>query len=269
LLQQRFLHSPIIPSPCSISLTPGMKVKASSICCLVLTMPYAPANAASTKNEARTAACLLVRLASAFLFQFTISVATASAQSPASTIEKFGLFGIWADDCRSGPSPSNQYASFSVTSRGIIHLHNDFGPDYGDMLYRIVDAKRVGQLRISLRQLLTTDDQVALDIIMLKSNDRIRVWSSRGADGSEYVQDGLIPAANNRETRWMERCDTRSASNLILADNKGAEDAQRWTADRSASSEEIRVRPPHVLDLERSSEKLTFPRERTRRPTPP
>jgi hypothetical protein len=38
------------------------------------------------------------------------------------------------------------------------------------------------------------------------------------------VQDGLIPAANNRETTWMERCDTRSASNLILTDNKESED---------------------------------------------
>jgi hypothetical protein len=193
---------------------------------------YASANSAST-NEATTAARLLIRLASALLFQFAISIAIASAQSPAGTVEDFGLFGIWADDCRSGPSPSNQYASFSVTSRGIIQLHNDFGPEYGDMLYRIVDAKRIGQFRISLRQLLTTDDQVALDIIMLKSNDRIRVWSSRGADGSEYVQDGLIPAANNRETRWMERCGTRSAGNLFLAGNKGSEDAKRYQHNSS------------------------------------
>jgi hypothetical protein len=88
------------------------------------------------------------------------------------------------------------------------------------MLYRIVDVKPIGRFWISLRQLLMTDDQVALDIVMLKSNDRIRVWSSRGADGTEYVQDGRIPAANNRETGWMERCDTRLASNLILADNE-------------------------------------------------
>jgi hypothetical protein len=94
------------------------------------------------------------------------------------------------------------------------------------MLYRIVDAKRVGRFRISLRQLLMTDDQVALDMVILKSNDRIRVWSSRGAAGSEYVQDGLIPAADNRETAWMERCDTRSAGNLILADNEHSQDAR-------------------------------------------
>jgi hypothetical protein len=148
--------------------------------------------------------------------QFVISINFVLSQSPASAVEEFGLFGIWADDCRLAPSPSNQYASFSVTSGGIIQLHNDFGPDYGDMLYRIVNAKRIGQFRISLRQLLTTDDQIALDNVLLKSYDRIRVWSSRGADGSEYVQDGLIPSANDRETGWMARCDTRSASNVWL-----------------------------------------------------
>ena len=152
-------------------------------------------------------------LASAICLQLLLSTTPSSAQSPTSAIKEFGLFGTWADNCNANPGPSNQYASFSVTSRGAILLRNDFGPDYGDMVYRIVDAKRVGQFRISLRQLLTTDDQIALDTVMLRARDRIRIWSSRGADGSEYVQDGLIPAANNHETGWMERCDTRWAGN--------------------------------------------------------
>jgi hypothetical protein len=91
-------------------------------------------------------------------------------------------------------------------------LRNDFGPNYGDMVYRIVDARRISEFRIALRQLLTTDDQIALDTVMVKANGRLRIWSSRGADGSEYVQDGVVPAANNHETGWMERCDTRAAS---------------------------------------------------------
>jgi hypothetical protein len=65
-----------------------------------------------------------------------------------------------------------------------------------------------------LRQLLTTDDRVALDTVMLKAKDKVRIWSSRGADGSEYVQDGRIPAANNHETGWMEHCNTRWAGDL-------------------------------------------------------
>jgi hypothetical protein len=135
----------------------------------------------------------------------------ANAQSATKAIKDFGLLGTWADDCGKNPSPANQYAIFSVTSRGLIQLQNDFGPDYDDMVYRIVDAKRIGALRISLRQLLTSDDQIALDTVMLKAKDRIRVWSSRGADGSTFVRDGAMPSAGDRETGWMARCDVRWA----------------------------------------------------------
>jgi len=89
-------------------------------------------------------------LALAIFVQFPIWVAFASAQSPSSAVREFGLFGTWADDCNTNPSPLNQYASFSISSRGTIQLRNDFGPDYGDMIYRIVDAKRIGLFRISL-----------------------------------------------------------------------------------------------------------------------
>jgi len=168
----------------------------------------------STTEIVASATRRSMSLALATVVQFAFWVAVASAQSPASDIEEFGLFGTWADDCYANPGPSNQYASFSITSRGTIMLRNDFGPDYGDMIYRIVDARRIGQFKISLRQLLTTDDRVALDTVMLKAGDKVRIWSSRGADGSEYVQDGRIPVANNHETGWMERCDTRRAGDL-------------------------------------------------------
>jgi hypothetical protein len=149
---------------------------------------------------------------SAVLVQVLLATSLACAQSLTSTIREFGLIGTWSDNCGANPGPSNQFASFSISSRGNIMLRNDFGPNYGDMVYRIVDARRISEFRIALRQLLTTDDQIALDTVMVKADGRLRIWSSRGADGSEYVQDGVVPAANNHETGWMERCDTRAAS---------------------------------------------------------
>ena len=73
------------------------------------------------------------------------------------------------------------------------------------MVYRILDAQRLSYFRLALRQLLTTDDQIALNTIMMKTNDRIRVWSSHAADGSIFVEDGAIPSANDQETGWMVR----------------------------------------------------------------
>ncbi len=58
------------------------------------------------------------------------------------------MLGSWADDCSAAPSPANQYAIFSLSSRGNIELRNDFGPDYDEMLYRIVDAKRLSHFRL-------------------------------------------------------------------------------------------------------------------------
>jgi hypothetical protein len=40
-----------------------------------------------------------------------------------------------------------------------------------------------------LRQLLVTDDQIALNAVMMKANDKIRLWSLRGGDGSILVAD--------------------------------------------------------------------------------
>jgi len=152
-------------------------------------------------------------LAFLVLLQLSLWTTLAGGQSPASAIKEFGLLGTWADDCSTTPSPANQYTVFSLSSRGTIELRNDFGPDYDQMVYSIVDAQRLSHFRLALRQLLTNDDQIALDTVMMKANDRIRVWSSRGSDGSILVEGGTVPSANNRETGWMVRCGVRWANN--------------------------------------------------------
>jgi hypothetical protein len=151
------------------------------------------------------------RLAFFILVQPALWITSACAQSPASTVKDFGLFGTCADDCAAPPSPTNSYAIFSLTSRGNAELRNDFGPNYDEMVYRIVEAERLSHFRLALRQLLTTDDQIALNTIMTKANDRIRVWSSHASDGSIFVEDGAVASANGQETGWMVRCNVRSA----------------------------------------------------------
>jgi hypothetical protein len=147
------------------------------------------------------------------LLQSSLWTNLAGAQSPASTIKEFGLLGTWADDCSAVPSAVNQYTIVSLTTRGNIELRNDFGPEYDQMVYRIVDVERLSHFRLALRQLLTTDEQILLNTIMLKANDRIRVWSSRGSDGRILVEDGTIASANGQETGWMVRCEVRWTGN--------------------------------------------------------
>ena len=105
----------------------------------------------------------------------------------------------------------NEHSQFSLTSLGMAWVLNDFGPDYDGMAYRIVDAKRVAPDKLSLRQVLATDDSVVLDMVILKDSERIRIWSSQTADGNVLVRDGMIASGNDQRTRWAGRCGERRA----------------------------------------------------------
>jgi hypothetical protein len=134
----------------------------------------------------------------------------ASAQSTTSAMKTFGLFGTWATDCGHDPGPQNEYSDFVVTSQGAVELHNDFGPDYDRMVYRVVEATRLSPFRLSLRLVLATDGRIVLDTVTLRSGGRIRNWSSR-LGNNVLVENGTMPSANGQETGWMTRCDMQRA----------------------------------------------------------
>jgi len=146
------------------------------------------------------------------LVQSLLLLDLANAQPATRAIRDFDLLGRWAIECTRPASPMNEHSLFSLTSLGIAWVFNDFGPDYDGMVYRIVDAKRVAPDKLSLRQILATDDNVVLDIVIVKDNDRIRIWSSRTVDGTILVKDGTTASANEQQTRWSGRCGERRAA---------------------------------------------------------
>lgn len=149
------------------------------------------------------------------VIQLVLLTSVANSQSSVNAVKEFGLFGTWALDCSQPPGPGNAYALFALTAGGTVELRDSFGPDYDEMVYRIEDARRVGNFRLEMRQVLTTDDRVVLDTVMLKITGRIRNWSSRFADGSAtLVEGGVVPPGERHETGWMTRCDVRRASNM-------------------------------------------------------
>jgi hypothetical protein len=130
----------------------------------------------------------------------------AHSQSAAAAMEEFGLLGTWAGECSQGPSPTNNHATYLVTSSGGLELKYQSGADYEDSVYNILDAKRLGSDKLSLRQVLTSNDRVTLDIVLLKDNDKVRIWSSLFPDGTALVEEGVMTSMTGRETRWMTRC---------------------------------------------------------------
>jgi hypothetical protein len=207
-----FQVAPVLCSACS-SLSGSGEVAAKSNGECVVNSPMKPTARVAQVRAHRWARVFWTILGQAGLATaLIVATGLACAQSPNGAIKEFGLLGTWADHCNMQPAPSNQHATFSVTSRGTVLLRNDFGPVYGDMVYRIIEARRISEFRLSLRQVLTTDENVVIDTVMLSANAKVRVWSSRGIDGRQYVDYGLVPTANNRETDWMERCDMRWAN---------------------------------------------------------
>jgi hypothetical protein len=145
------------------------------------------------------------------LVQSLLLASFANAQLATRALRDFDLLGRWAVECSRPASPINEHSLFSLTSVGMAWVLNDFGPDYDGMVYRIVDAKRVAADKLSLRQVLATDDSVVLDMVIMKDSERIRIWSSQTADGSVLVRDGMIASGSDQRTRWAGRCGERRA----------------------------------------------------------
>ena len=130
----------------------------------------------------------------------------AYSQSATAAMQDFGLLGTWAGECGESAGPTNNHATYLVTSSGGLALKYQSGPEYEESVYNILEAKRLGPDKLSLRQVLASNDRVALDIVLLKENDRVHIWSSLFPDGTALVEDGVMTSMTGRETRWMTRC---------------------------------------------------------------
>jgi hypothetical protein len=130
----------------------------------------------------------------------------AQAQSATAAMQDFGLLGTWAGECSQGASPNNNHATYLVTAAGGLQLKYQSGADFEESVYDILDAKRVAPDKLSLRQVLMSNERVTLDIVLLKEDDKIRIWSSLFPDGTALVEDGVMTSMTGRETRWMTRC---------------------------------------------------------------
>jgi hypothetical protein len=145
------------------------------------------------------------------LIHALLAIVGAHAQPATTVVDDFGLVGKWAIECSRPPSPANEHALYAVTPSGLVWVMNDFGPDYDGMVYHVVRAERVSPDKLALRQVLTSDENVVLDIVMVKDSERIRVWSSRTPDGNTLVRDGMMPSVKDQVTRWASRCEERRA----------------------------------------------------------
>ena len=139
----------------------------------------------------------------------TASLALIGAAGAQSDVKRavldFGLIGVWAAECNEPPSPTNNLATFALTSSGMVSLKYEFGSQYKPTRYTIVRARRVDAGRIEMREdRLDVQPPYSLDVVLNKADGRIRVWSSVKSDGKVLVRDGHI--VDVRDTKWLSRC---------------------------------------------------------------
>ena len=139
----------------------------------------------------------------------TASLALIGAAAAQSDVKRavldFGLIGVWAAECNEPPSPTNNLATFALTSSGTVSLKYEFGSQYKPTRYTVVRARRVDAGRIEMREdRLDVQPPYSLDVVLNKSDGRIRVWSSVKSDGKVLVRDGHI--VDVRDTKWLSRC---------------------------------------------------------------
>jgi hypothetical protein len=134
----------------------------------------------------------------------TAAPALADKGSVPGTLQQFGLLGTWALDCARAASPDNEYSIYAVSPSGEATLSYSRGLPYLDIVYAIMAAERVASDRLAL-QVLHMSERMAVDLVLLKQGDTVRVWSSHTPDGRMRVIDGVI-TGNGKESPRFRRC---------------------------------------------------------------
>jgi hypothetical protein len=128
----------------------------------------------------------------------------AKAQSVQKAMEKFGLPGIWAVDCSKPAGPTNFFAHYTVSAADRGMLTYDGSDTLKKSSYIIHDAKLLGDRKIELEEEFLADHSF-LDLILTKSEDQIRVISSRRNDGKVLIADGRFQPEGDASL-WFTRC---------------------------------------------------------------
>jgi hypothetical protein len=120
------------------------------------------------------------------------------------TLKQFGLLGTWAIECALPASPQNEYSIYAVSPSGGATLSYARGAPYRDIVYEIRTATPVAESRLALH-VVGSPGRIVVDLVLLKENDTIRVWSSHTPGGRMLVIDGVI-TGNGKPSPRFKRC---------------------------------------------------------------
>jgi hypothetical protein len=143
-----------------------------------------------------------VLAASAVLF--VLAAGSAQAASNRETLEAFGFFGSWAENCAGPATPSNNHRTAFVSPAGHPTFTEILGPESEPNVYVILRARRVSGDVIRLR--IRLNGEIVQDLTMRRDHGRLRTMTNRDAAGGALVVKNGIVTANGRQTPWLTHC---------------------------------------------------------------
>jgi len=133
----------------------------------------------------------------------------AFAETAWDVIGRFGWTGSWSLSCSELPSPTNAWLKFYRDANGVARRSLDRGN--GPELTIVIDSAQIITATTMAARLRNDDSSwgtnngVYVDAILVKENGRIRAISSKKADGTEVIKDGII-ISSGKPSPWTEKC---------------------------------------------------------------
>ena len=150
-----------------------------------------------------------MRFAAVFVLSF-LTAATVAAESP--TVEElfreFGLFGMWASDCKQPATPANPHVSIFMPSPGLVLEDHDIGAEFARNRYSVLSAERVSETRLSVDIIFQPgkpDEERQKLVFEIRDGTR-RTMFNQPDGGPVRVKDG-IALARGSKTPMLMKCE--------------------------------------------------------------
>jgi hypothetical protein len=142
------------------------------------------------------------------LVVFAAASNSASAVPVEEVFHQFHLFGNWAGDCSTPPTPVNPHVSITTPSAGLVLEDHNLGPSYAVNRYSILSAEKISATNLSVRVIFqpgTEAEERQKLVFAVRENTR-RTMFNQTDGGTVRVKDG-IALARRSKTPLLRKCD--------------------------------------------------------------
>ena len=153
---------------------------------------------------------MVVRIVTATVLM--CAAAWSAAADPKATVEElfneFGLFGTWANDCKSEAAPDNPHVTISMPTAGLVLENHDLGPDYAVNRYSVLAAQKVAAERLTVEVIFQpgTASEERQKLEFLVRGDTRRTMFNQPDGGPVRVKGG-IALARGSKTPILKKCE--------------------------------------------------------------